>query len=286
MQVSALKNFAQHFSVKVEPTDIPDICQSIQSELLGTRVSRSHGFASALAESNSLICMDGESISGLKLPAGFRMVAISSGVKQEDVESRYAQTRTAAAIAHSMILAKMREMGNLDQDDYKRFFRSYLPEKMTGAEFITRFGREVEVEPAGTYFVQGAADHHILESRRVKQFREFIKQSAALPLEDKNRFILMDKAGHLMYASHLSYMNDARLGSDECDLLVSMVRAREKSGLYGARMTDRGCGGTVAVLCEVTDRAQQAIDELVGAYQHRTGIQPLALASVTVQHPV
>ena len=37
-----------------------------------------------------------------------------------------------------------------------------------------------------------------------------------------------------MYASHFSYTNDAMLGSDECDLLVKLVRDRERAGLYGA----------------------------------------------------
>jgi galactokinase len=135
-------------------------------------------------------------------------------------------------------------LANLDPDDYKKFFRSYL----------------LDAE------IQGAADHHVLEARRVKQFCEFIEQAASLDLADTHRYILMDKVGHLMYASHLSYMNDARLGSDECDLLVKLVREREKSSLYGARMTGRGCGGTVAVLCEENDPAQRAIGEICRDY--------------------
>jgi L-arabinokinase len=80
----------------------------------------------------------------------------------------------------------------------------------------------------------------------------------------------MDKAGHLMYASHLSSMNDAQLGSDECDLLVNLVRGREKAGLYGARMTGRGCGGTVAVLCEMGETPDRAIAEILKTYEQRT----------------
>ena len=80
----------------------------------------------------------------------------------------------------------------------------------------------------------------------------------------------MDKAGHLMYASHMSYTNDARLGADECDLLVDLVRQREKRGLYGAKITGGGSGGTVAVLCEQTEKADAAIAQIMAEYQKKT----------------
>ncbi len=79
-----------------------------------------------------------------------------------------------------------------------------------------------------------------------------------------------------MYASHLSYTNDAMLGADECDLLVDLVRQHEKAGLYGAKITGGGSGGTVAVLCNATDRANSAIAQIMSDYQQRTGKKPEA----------
>lgn len=38
-----------------------------------------------------------------------------------------------------------------------------------------------------------------------------------------------------MYASHLSYTNDAMLGEDECDLLVRLMPQNEHKGFYGTR---------------------------------------------------
>jgi L-arabinokinase len=92
---------------------------------------------------------------------------------------------------------------------------------------------------------------------------------------------LLDKAGHMMYASHLSYTNDARLGADECDLLVDLVRQREKSGLYGAKITGGGSGGTVAVMCDISDRADAAIEQLLREYERRTGLKPEPFAGTT-----
>jgi L-arabinokinase len=77
-----------------------------------------------------------------------------------------------------------------------------------------------------------------------------------------------------MYASHFSYTNDAQLGAPECDLLVDLVRAREKKGLYGAKITGGGSGGTVAVLCEAGQKPDAAIAEIREIYKSKTGKTP------------
>jgi galactokinase len=84
----------------------------------------------------------------------------------------------------------------------------------------------------------------------------------------------LDRAGHLMYGSHLSYTNDALLGADECDLLVQLVRGRESQGLYGAKITGGGSGGTVAVLCEQSSEADGAIAQIMDRYAQQTGKKP------------
>jgi L-arabinokinase len=74
-----------------------------------------------------------------------------------------------------------------------------------------------------------------------------------------------------MYASHLSYTNDAQLGSAECDLLVNLVRKRERRGFYGAKITGGGSGGTVAVLCEANEKADAGIADVLTEYAKETG---------------
>jgi L-arabinokinase len=197
-------------------------------------------------------------------------------------------------MAHRMMLDKMAELGraagrtlvgdpmrgylgNLDPDDYKRYFRPYLPEWMTGDNFLAKHAPTIDtatrVEPGVRYPVQHAADHHVLEARRVRRFAEFVEQAGAARTREE-RGLLLDKAGHLMYASHGSYTNDAMLGVPECDLLVKLARQREPEGLYGAKITGGGGGGTVAVLCETTDRATTALRDVMGSYERETGKKP------------
>jgi L-arabinokinase len=67
---------------------------------------------------------------------------------------------------------------------------------------------------------------------------------------------------------------DAMLGAPECDLLVDLVRRHERAGLYGARITGGGSGGTVAVLCDAGERTDAAIGQIMDEYQRQTGRKP------------
>ena len=84
-----------------------------------------------------------------------------------------------------------------------------------------------------------------------------------------------------MYASHKSYTDNAGLGAAEADVLVDLVKERESAGLYGARITGGGSGGTVAVLLDTTEPAAEAVGEIVAVYQERTGLAPDLLDSTS-----
>jgi L-arabinokinase len=135
------------------------------------------------------------------------------------------------------------------------------------------------VDPALIYEVQHATDHHVLEARRVQRFVEFLHEADLST--GAQRKLLLDKAGHLMYASHLSYTNDAMLGADECDLLVKLVRERESAGLYGAKITGGGSGGTVAILAEESASVDAALAEIMSIYEKQTGNKPEAFVGTS-----
>jgi L-arabinokinase len=75
-----------------------------------------------------------------------------------------------------------------------------------------------------------------------------------------------------MFASHASY-SACGLGSEGTDLLVELVReAGVAAGLYGAKITGGGSGGTVAVLGR--GDAGEAIAQVARRYSEQTGRQP------------
>jgi L-arabinokinase len=72
-----------------------------------------------------------------------------------------------------------------------------------------------------------------------------------------------------MYGSHESY-SACGLGSDGTDRLVELVRAGgPEQGLFGAKITGGGSGGTVAVLG--TNAAEQVVREVAERYAAETG---------------
>jgi galactokinase len=297
VEVAAMMNFLDHFGVRgqIDPMQLASLCQRVENHVVGApcgimdQVTSCYGHAGSFLV---MLCQPHELQPPLLLPEGIRAVGINSQVKHSVGGSAYARTRCAAFMGHAIILAKMREMGlaskkelltdpmggylaNLDIDSYKKFFRPYLPESLRGREFLDAFGPTLDtatqVDPAADYHVLGATDHHVLEAHRVRNFVAFLREAATQPAGSREKYAPIDKAGHLMYASHLSYTNDARMGADECDLLVDLVRQHEPAGLYGAKITGGGSGGTVAVLADISPRADDAIVDILSKYADRTG---------------
>lgn len=261
-----------------------------------------------------LLCQPHKLLPPLDLPAGVKVVGLFTGVRHDVSGDAYARTRAAAFMGHRMILQHMRRLGaeagktmtadptggylaNLAPDDYKALFRPMLPETITGREFIERYGAHNDpattTSPEESYPIQRACDHHVLEAQRVRRFVEFIEeaeigaQSAGSPqpvaasprdAEASKRtqgLRALRSAGKLMNASHRSYTEKAALGHPAAEVLVDLVRQHQSDGLYGARITGGGCGGTVAVLMDNSPRPNDALSEILRAYEqhgHRPGL--------------
>jgi L-arabinokinase len=81
-------------------------------------------------------------------------------------------------------------------------------------------------------------------------------------------------AGEDMYAAHESYRDNCRLSVDEVDFLVEAVRRRgAKLGLYGAKITGGGTGGTVAVFGKLS-ALKEEIPKIAVEYSRRIGMMP------------
>lgn len=309
IEVATMINLVDHLGIRAKlPAGknrddamlVAAMCQQVENQVVGAPCGIMDQVSSCAGEIGTLlrmVCQPHELQPPLNLPQGIRVIGINSNVKHSVGGGMYGKTRCAAFMGHRIILEKMGELGaasgktliadpmhgylaNLDPEDYKRFFRPHLPAQMSGQEFLTRYQSTVDkattVEPHESYHVLSATDHHVLEARRVRNFALHLEDAAKLPADSPQRKLALDKAGHLMYGSHLSYTRDALLGADECDLLVDMVRSRESKGFYGAKITGGGSGGTVAILASTGPRVDAAIAEIMTEYQSRTGRKPEA----------
>jgi len=114
---------------------------------------------------------------------------------------------------------------------------------LRGAAFLEEYGATTDpvttVEAARTYAVRQPTAHPIHEHFRVQTFARLLAGDAVA-----NAGLL----GECMYQSHASY-GACGLGSTGTDELVRLARAAgPRRGIYGAKITGGGSGGTVAIL--------------------------------------
>jgi galactokinase len=123
------------------------------------------------------------------------------------------------------------------------------------------------VDPTRTYAVRQPTAHPIYEHDRVRLFAKLLERGTT----DEQTLRLM---GELMYQSHASY-SACGLGADGTDQLVEAVRhAGPAAGLYGAKITGGGSGGTVAVLAR--RGAEREVLRIAEQYRRETG-RPVTL---------
>jgi L-arabinokinase len=157
-------------------------------------------------------------------------------------------------------------LANIAPSVWESTYQAQIPEMIDGATFLARYGGSTDgvtrIDPARTYPVRAATAHPIWEHHRVRLFRALLKKRR---LAEDDRMLL----GELMYQSHASY-SACGLGADGTDRLVALVReAGPAAGLYGAKITGGGSGGTVAVLARGGQGA--AVAALAARYTQETG---------------
>ena len=157
-------------------------------------------------------------------------------------------------------------------------FSDPVPEKMTGADFLEAYGETgdsvTSVDPDVIYPIRDATFHAVYENERVQNFVSMLSVSArGSSTGEEMKPITLSAAGRAMYEAHISYSRIG-LGSPETDILVELGRqAGPEKGIYGAKITGGGSGGTVAFLT-YGDGVEPTIQDIAATYQRQTGLTP------------
>ena len=274
-------------------------CQRAENVIVGAPCGIMDQVTSALGKENALLvlkCQPHLLLGNQKIPPGWRFVGLDSRVKHSVGGSQYTKARVGAFMGLKIIQlesgGKLLE-NYLCQMSAAEFaaYRDLIPETLTGAEYTELYGLLPDVitrvNPAETYRPRACAEHPITENERVKEFAALISL-AMFRQEDRNLLDaprtetdagpdtqLMQEIGELMYQSHDSYSSRVDLGSPETDILVELVRERgPERGLFGAKITGGGSGGTVAILTTDTADTDAALAEICAEYEKRVGIAP------------
>jgi galactokinase len=288
LEVGVMSAIAAVYGVDIAPEQMATACQWVENHIVGAPCGIMDQMTSACGVSDRLLrlkCQPGWIEGHLEIPNGFRFFGIDSGVRHAVTGADYGTVRTAAFMGYRLIADAAGLPASVDGDRvrvedphwrgylanispavFEERFRSLLPERVRGSEFLARYSGTTDsvthVLPERDYPVLRATAHPIYEQHRVSEFADLLAELATHPG-------LARDLGTLMYESHASY-TACGLGSEGTDRLVEMVReAGPDRGLFGAKITGGGSGGTVAVLGDAA--AGPVVAEIAARYREETG---------------
>ena len=288
LEVAVMSAAAACFDIPMDAISLATACQWAENHIAGAPCGIMDQMASTLGRRDRLLrlrCQPAVVDGHVTIPDGFRFFGIDSGIRHAVTGADYGTVRTAAFMGYRMIadwtglsasvaggIAQVHDarwggyLANITPDELEGPLADRLPKRMEGAEFLARYGGITDtvtrVDPTRTYPVRAATFHPIFENERVTQFAALLDTGVA---STENALAL----GNLMFGSHGSY-SMCGLGSDGTDWFVSRVaELEESSGLYGAKITGGGSGGTVAILGRAD--AHDAVRRLAREYERDTG---------------
>ena len=129
-----------------------------------------------------------------------------------------------------------------------------VPERISGAAFLAEYGGVADalsvIDPACEYHVRASVKFPVEESFRCALALALLQALPAIAPGSAAYVDALSQVGELMRQSHRGY-DSIGLGCHETDLMLERLAALGPAkGVYGARMSGGGSGGTVAVLLE------------------------------------
>ena len=293
IEVAAMKAVAEAYGISIEPRELAMLCQKVENLVVGAPCGAMDQMTSACGHAGQLLalrCQPAELLPPAAIPDEIAFWGLDSGVRHSVSGADYGSVRVGAFMGYRIIaeLAGMKAthigdglvriddsrwkgyLANVSTTEFETLFKDQLPATIGGAEFLDRYGGTTDsvtrVQRDKSYAVRVPTAHPIYEHERVRKFAELLQ---APPPADVARLMQM---GKLMVQSHLSY-TACGLGCDGTDRLVRLVeRQGPDRGLFGAKITGGGSGGTVAVLGRKS--AGDAINEVARIYEKQTGHKP------------
>ena len=299
IEVAAMQAIAVAFDITIEPRDMAILCQMVENHIVGAPCGVMDQMTSACGQANrlmALLCQPAELQGSVQLPDDVAVWGLDSGVRHAVSGADYGSVRIGAFMGYRIIAdlagleVKAGEPGqpldvndpiwggylaNVTPSQFQQHYADRLPERLTGQRFLDQYGGTADavthIDPDCDYAVRMPAAHPIYEHFRVRTFGELLAHPGG-----ERRFELL---GELMYQSHASY-SACGLGCEGTDKLVELVRAAGPAkGLYGAKITGGGSGGTVAVLGR--RGADDAVQAIADQYADQTGRRPYLFAGST-----
>ncbi len=302
IEVATLMALNHLYNLELGMMEIARLAQTVENQIVGAPCGIMDQVVSVAGRSTkilSILCQPGEILEFVSCPPNVSFVGIHTKVRRSTTSTAYIDTRIGsfmglailqAAFAsdtdtrhapipedrdrHGKLSEKLADnyLCNLSVAEFHEHCEPLLPEKIHGAAFLEKYGETVDavtrVVPEKLYVVKDRVEHAVYENARVKQFIKAIKNADNDPEHTPN---YLGEAGYLMYESNASYRDLAGLGCPEVDGLVNIAqKIGKQGGIYGAKITGGGGGGTVALLCH--GNVESSLTQILAAYKLAWGI--------------
>ncbi len=244
LEVAVMQAVTSAFEIEIDGRDKALLCQKVENLVVGAPCGVMDQMTAVFGERDRLLfmlCQPAEVKRMITVPPQLKLWGIDSGIRHSVGGADYGTVRTSASMG-TRIIADLKPdfsndgyLANISPAEFEREYSARLPER-----------------------IRMPTAHPIYENARVQRFVELLERNEGY-----------QELGELMYEAHRSY-TALGLNSEGTDLIVELVR--KEAGLFGAKITGGGSGGTVAVLGDQTSRA--AIERVVARYAQETGHQP------------
>ncbi len=233
-EVAVMRGLRELFALDLDDVRLARLGQKVENQFVGAPVGIMDQMAASLADVGTALFLDTRSLE-------FERIALPAGVDlivlNSGVTHNHAggeyRTRRAELEAATAALG----VPSLREVGIER-----LPE-------VERLD-----EPA-----RRRARHVVTENQRVRDFVHAMRAGDGPAM------------GTLLQQGHASLRDDFQVSVPEIDLIVGL--AEQTAGVYGARLTGGGFGGSVVILV-TAERASAAGAEIASAYQERSGRVP------------
>jgi len=238
LEVSAALVLSSFYGLELPKIQLAKLCQQAENEFTGARCGLLDQISSLFGAEQALIFTDFRSLTvdTEKIGADACFLLANTGVKHNLVESAYNERRASCEQA-------------------AQYFASVLTHTVKALRDVSP--EELKKHSAGLdRIVFKRAAHIIAENARVLEARRLLKAGD------------MKKLGKLMFESHESSRVDFENSCQELDFIVET--AKDLPGIYGARLSGGGFGGS-AVLLVNPNNAGQVGAAISSAYAKRFG---------------
>jgi L-arabinokinase len=294
VEVAVMKTAAHAWGIDLRGEELATACQWTENVIAQSACGIMDQIAVTLGDEGCvlpMLCQPACVEPLVSLPQSLQVWAVDSGVSHQVSGIEYEAARAAAFMGYKLIcdlegipvkeddsgpIARFTDpvwsgyLANLPPSLFRARYAAKLPETLTGSEFLRLAGMHVDpftpIVPEYRYAIAANTRYAVEENHRVHLFSELARGAG----DDSER--AFRQMGELMYQSHYAY-SECGLGAEATDLLVQLAReAGAASGIFGAKITGGGAGGTVAFLG--LKSAADAFQSLVRRFGETRGFDP------------